>query len=600
VFLALLGVLLLPAVPGPIGPAPLAAEGTPPDQVLVKFREGVSPAERQDTHAQKGGKVASVIPGIDVDVVAVPQGKGAEKARAYEEDPRILYAEVDAEVHVVGTTDDTLLSKQWGLFTVKAPDAWGVTTGSAEVKIAVLDTGVKASHPDLAGKVVVSTNFSSSATTDDLYGHGTHVAGIAAAATYNATGVAGLGYDSTVLNVKVLNDSGSGSWSGVANGIIYAADNGAKVINMSLGSSSASSTLESAVNYAWNKGVVVVAAAGNNGTSSPFYPAYYQNVIAVAATDSGDILASFSNRGDWVDVAAPGVSIYSTVPTGVPTGTCSLVNVCDASGYTYLSGTSMASPHVAGLAALLFTLKDSTGKGLLNDAVRSCIQANADKIGVITGILGGRINAYRAVTCSPAAPTTGTITGTVTDSATALAIAGATVSIIGLPPTSTTNASGAYTFTSVSQGTYTVTASASSYTSASQSVSVTAGTTSIAPPFSLTPQPPSTSPTVVVNAITYSTSGGSNGKKHLLVTVSTKDNQGTPGNPVVGASVSIDLLFNSTVQGSYAGTTGTTGTVTFTRNNAPLGTYTTTVTAVTAAGLTWDNVTPLNSFTKTK
>ncbi len=142
------------------------------------------------------------------------------------------------------------------------------------------------------------------------------MAGIAAASTNNGIGVAGLGRDSTIMNVKVLNDSGGGYYSWVAAGIIWAADNGAEIINMSMGGKSHSQVLEDAVNYAWSKGVVVVAAAGNSGTSSPFYPAYYTDCIAVAATDSMDNVASWSSFGDWVDVAAPGASIYSTLMTG--------------------------------------------------------------------------------------------------------------------------------------------------------------------------------------------------------------------------------------------------------------------------------------------
>jgi subtilisin family serine protease len=161
---------------------------------------------------------------------------------------------------------------------------------------------------------------------------------------------------------------------------------------MSLGAEFGSSTLEDAINYAWGKGVVVVAAAGNNASSTPFYPAAYPNVIAVASTDYNDHLVSSSDYGDWVDVAAPGASIWSTLPND---------------RYDSRSGTSMASPHVAGLAGLVFTqVVDSNADGRLNDEVRSCIEQNADNIGV-AGIGSGRINAYKAVLCSsmPPAPT---------------------------------------------------------------------------------------------------------------------------------------------------------------------------------------------------
>ena len=172
---------------------------------------------------------------------------------------------------------------------------------------------------------------------DDVNGHGSHVAGIAAAATNNGLGVAGVGYNAESWTSR-CSATRARALFGLRRGITWAADNGANVINLSLGGTMDSSALESAVNYAWSKGVVVVAAAGNNASSTPFYPAYYANVIAVAATTDLDRLASFSDFGDWVDVAAPGISIYSTIP----------------GGYGYMSGTSMASPFVSGLAALLF------------------------------------------------------------------------------------------------------------------------------------------------------------------------------------------------------------------------------------------------------
>src|SRR3989304_1482938 len=168
------------------------------------------------------------------------------------------------------------------------------------------------------------------------------------------------------MNVKVLDDSGSGYYSWIANGITWATDNGAKVINMSLGGSSGSSTLRDAVNYAAANGVVIAAAAGNSGNSSRTYPAYYSTVIAVAATDSNDARASWSSYGSWVDVAAPGGNIFSTFPHHP-------YQINKAPGYDFGSGTSMATPHVAGLAALVW------GSGLCttNTCVRAQIENNA-------------------------------------------------------------------------------------------------------------------------------------------------------------------------------------------------------------------------------
>jgi thermitase len=358
-------------------------------RLLVKFARAATAADRSAAVRAVDGTAVQSIPAIGVHVVVVPSAKAATALARLKHSASVEFAEPDATAEAADVPDDPSFSLQWGMSKIKAPDAWTTNKGSATVKVAVLDTGVSLSHPDLQGKVVATRNFSSSSTVDDVNGHGSHVAGIAAAATNNGIGVAGLGYSVDIMDVKVLGDSGSGLYSDMISGITWAADNGANVINLSLGGTMASSALESAVNYAWSKGVVVAAAAGNKSSSAPFYPAYYANVMAVAATTDLDKLASFSDYGDWVDVAAPGISIYSTVP----------------GGYGYMSGTSMASPFVSGLAALLFAqTTDTNGNGLRNDEVRSRIQSTADNIG-LTGIGSGRINAYRAVTgASPPPP----------------------------------------------------------------------------------------------------------------------------------------------------------------------------------------------------
>lgn len=356
-----------------------------PGRLLVRFKDNV-PEDRQKKLIKDWGfELKDEIKQIKVKIINVPEQAEEALAKALSKNPNIDYAELDYVAEAMFTPNDPWFVNQQGMVRVQAPQAWDVTTGSASINIAILDTGVDLDHPDLASKLVAIKNFTGSSTADDVHGHGTHVAGIAAAITNNGVGVAGLGYSATIMNVKVLGDDGKGYWSWVAQGIVWAADNGAEVINLSLGGSSGSSTLESAINYAWNKGVVIVAAAGNNGNSAPFYPAYYSNCVAVAAIDSVDRLASWSNYGDWVDVAAPGVSIYSTLKEG---------------GYGYKSGTSMASPHVAGLAGLVFTVvSDTNGDGKLNNEVRSRIENTCDDID-ITGIGSGRINAYKAVGAS--------------------------------------------------------------------------------------------------------------------------------------------------------------------------------------------------------
>jgi thermitase len=281
---------------------------------------------------------------------------------------------------VVASNDD-YSGKQWAIPKIMAPQAWEITSGDNNVVIAILDTGIDKEQEDLVGKVIAEVNFTDSPTTDDIYGHGTHTAGIIAAWAGSGTGVAGLAHDCRLMNVKVADDQGRFDSSVAAKGVNWAVEHGANVINMSLVSTEPSPSLEEAINYAWNQGVVVVAAAGNLVGTKIVYPAYYSNCIAVAATDSNDCVASWSSQGDWVDLAAPGVDIYSTLP---------------GNEYGYKSGTSMAAAHVSGLAGLLFKLEnDRNGNGFVNDEVRAAIENGCDVLNI--GAVKGRINAFHAV-----------------------------------------------------------------------------------------------------------------------------------------------------------------------------------------------------------
>jgi thermitase len=270
------------------------------------------------------------------------------------------------------------------------PSKRGPVTSGSGIKVAVLDSGVDLDHPDINPKVVLRANFSGAATNEDNYGHGTHVAGIVAA-SHNTYGVAGVCPGCTILAGKVLDDRGIGSSSGLANGINWAVSNGAKVINMSIGVR-ASRTLETAINNAWSKGVVLVAAAGNGGNQTKIYPAAYPNVIAVAATDNKDAKASFSTYGaSWVDLAAPGVNVYSTFPDQ----DFALAEPNNRSlSYDVGNGTSMSSPIVAATAALAWS------RILLRRARQyaAIVESTADKIGGTgTYWANGRVNACRAV-----------------------------------------------------------------------------------------------------------------------------------------------------------------------------------------------------------
>ncbi len=356
------------------------------------MRPALPEEERLKFHRLVGVTQIESIERVGIDILKVEKGSVEKKIDELSRDPRVVFAEPDYIASVLELSNDPGIvnNLQWGMYKVKAAgsgnSAWNYSKGDG-VKVAILDTGIDQDHEDLSGKIQNNKNCTDSPTVDDLYGHGTHVAGIVAASTNNSLGVAGLGYNAALINVKVLDDSGSGYYSWITNCITWAADNGARVINMSLGGPSKSKTLENAINYAWNKGVVIVAAAGNSGNSSPTYPAYYTRVIAVAATDSNDNKASWSSYGRWVDVAAPGVSIYSTFPNHRYTINKSL-------GYDYASGTSMATPHVAGLAALVW----ATPYGTSNSSVRKQIEATADKIsGTGKYWAYGRINALAAV-----------------------------------------------------------------------------------------------------------------------------------------------------------------------------------------------------------
>ena len=264
-----------------------------------------------------------------------------------EDDDQVISVEIDIPVKMFADTTD------WGITRIGANKVWDSGSGSG-VTVAVIDTGIQLTHPDLSANIVSGYDFvnNDSNATDDN-GHGTHVAGIVAS-TMNDTGNVGASYSAKLMPIKVLNESGYGYLSDVAKGIYYAADNSARVINMSLGTSYDSDTLARAVQYATNKGVLLVAAAGNDSSSPCLYPAAYSSVICVVAIDQYNKLASFSNIGG--ELAAPGVSNYSTY-----------IN----SSYAKLSGTSMASPHVAGSAALVMSVCTECSTSEVRELLRS-------------------------------------------------------------------------------------------------------------------------------------------------------------------------------------------------------------------------------------
>ena len=362
------------------------AQGGPAStgEIIVKFKPGVSGAVKGQVLSSMTVKRTENVLGYWL----VEPGASESSAQLESRLDRNVYVENASPNYVLSAVDvpnDALYGQQWHLPRVNAPLAWNLQKGLPSTKIAILDTGVDTSHPDLAAKPLPGKDFiNNDNDPNDDHGHGTHCAGIAAAITNNSIGTAGLGRNCSILPGKVLSGSGSGSFDAMDQAIIWAADQGAKVVSLSLGAVGADlPSSQAAVNYAIGKGTIVIAAAGNNGNQTKFYPAALQNVVAVASSDPNDTRSGFSNFGDWVHVAAPGSNIMSTTKGG---------------GYGFSSGTSMACPVVAGLAGLVFT---QAGLATSPVAIRNYIQNNCDTVVGGQYVIHGRINAFKALSSVP-------------------------------------------------------------------------------------------------------------------------------------------------------------------------------------------------------
>ncbi|HEU5303376.1 MAG TPA: S8 family serine peptidase [Gemmatimonadales bacterium] len=384
-----------------------------PDRLAVRMRPGVQTAALQSVHQSAGAQLLKVIAPLNVHVVRVTPGGALRAMAAYRASGLIEYVEQDGYVYALAVPNDPGYgAAQWHYPAVNLPAAWDVTTGSAAVIVAVVDSGIR-SHPDLTGITVQGRDtFSDDNDPTDpgcsldltFPSHGMHVAGTIAAVTNNSVGVAGVNWGGVagtkIMPIRVLGETGGqcgvGTETDVADAIVYAADHGAKVVNLSLGGTAASTTLEDAVNYAVGRGVTVVAAAGNdNGPVS--FPAAYSNVIAVAATDCNNAKASYSNFGPEVDVAAPGADSAVTCGGNSNTRWIWSPSWSPSAGNTYfgMMGTSMATPHVAGVAALMIS-RGITGPG----AIQAALQSTATDFGVAgrDDFFGyGLINAAAAV-----------------------------------------------------------------------------------------------------------------------------------------------------------------------------------------------------------
>jgi Subtilase family/Bacterial Ig domain/Fervidolysin N-terminal prodomain len=332
-------------------------------QLLIKSKAGVPKGEMQRILARQGAVTAGEIEQIKVRLIRVPDHALEKVKAALEKNPHISFVEYNFIAEGFAEPNDERYSSQWHLPKISAPDGWDMCTGSDIAPIAIIDSGVDPTHPDLSGKLLSGYNFVENNTdTHDVRGHGTAVAGTAAAISNNVAGVAGVAWGNPIMPLVVLNSDNLASYYNVARAITFAADNGIRVINLSLGGPSSSSTVQNAINYAWSKGTLIFASAGNYATSTPCYPAACEHVVAVSATTSSDTRASFSNYGAWIDIAAPGASILTTNRGG---------------GYGYWNGTSFSSPVAAGLAGLII----SANPDLTNTQVVEIITQNADDLG---------------------------------------------------------------------------------------------------------------------------------------------------------------------------------------------------------------------------
>ncbi len=415
-----------------------AGDDYAPGEIVLKLKSGKESIDCltrmeikpvfQNFHKEHARSASSGADLADIYLMKVPKGEETAYCETYRREPGVAYAEPNYLQHLCVSPNDGAYAQQWNLSIVEAESAWDLETGSEDVIVAVVDTGVDYRHPDLGGNLwrnagEIADNGldddGNSYVDDDLgwdfvdasggaagedfetpdndpmdrHGHGTHVAGIAGAVSNNGIGIAGVVWNCKIMAVRAGYKTASGNGvlesDDAARAIVYAAENGAGVINLSWGDTQKSSLIEDAVRFAAEQGALVCAAAGNSTSESPLYPAALDNtsVMAIGSTDKQDKSSSFSNYGDWVHVSAPGTGIYSTY-------------LNDA--YTTMSGTSMATPHVAGLAGLVI----SGFSGLSPPAIKARIMRSVDILQDLAGknVVSGRINAYTALSAQYATP----------------------------------------------------------------------------------------------------------------------------------------------------------------------------------------------------
>lgn len=398
---ALIPALLMGAITNSAAPVGLAQQqathtGSPfvPGRVLVQFRAETQLGRRAEMIAESGARVASPIAGLQVYVLELPEGADEENLlRSLKSRPEVEFAELDRILPPaqIAPDDPWYANWEWQLRKIECPAAWLTSTGNSLVTIAVLDTGVDGAHEDLATKMVPGWNvFDNNSDARDVNGHGTLVAGTAAAASNNGRGVASIAWGCRIMPIRISDTSGLAYYSTMASGLIWAADHGARVANLSYRAST-SSTVATAAQYFQSKGGVVTVAAGNEGVFDSSSDNPY--VLTVGATDSNDQLYSWSNTGSNLDIVAPGWA-YTTVRSG---------------GYSAASGTSFAAPIVAGVAALVISVNPS----LSGADVQNMLKQSANDLGAggwDTSFGWGRVNAAHAMSLATGGGGSGDLT----------------------------------------------------------------------------------------------------------------------------------------------------------------------------------------------
>jgi thermitase len=367
---------------GPAMARGLAVKG----ELLVRFKPGVNDNSRGRLLSSLGAEVVDEIPQIRLLVISVAMNALPKVKLALMRNPMVELAEENLRLPPLQVPNDLYYSNEWHLTTINAPGAWDISTGDGGVVVAVLDSGVDPNHPDLAGKLLPGWNFyDNNGDTSDIYGHGTKVAGSAAAIANNGIGVAGVAWSCPILPVRVTDPNGYTTYSLLSKGLVYAADRGAKaaVVSFLIYNGSALST---AAKYFVDKGGLVLAAGGNTGSYADYADNPY--IVSVSATASGDNLASFSTYGPYIDLSAPGVSIYTTVRGG---------------SYGAVSGTSFSAPITAGVVALIFSANPSLTPAQAEQILKSTAQdLGAAGYDIYYG--WGRVDAARALKAAIEAP----------------------------------------------------------------------------------------------------------------------------------------------------------------------------------------------------